>query len=96
MKQHKALNLDELESLHLAFCDEYKLLKAIIEEPVDHLALTRAKLKLEQRSKKNKLLSQQSKFVSYITGMNIGVSASDNKLLARINKAIGSGRKAKP
>ena len=44
----------------------------------------------------NKLLSQQSKFVSYITGMNIAVSASDSKLLARINKAIGSGRKAKP
>ena len=62
MRQHEVQDLDELECLHLAFCDEYKLLKAIIEEPVDHFALTRAKLKLEQRSKKHKL---KDEFISY-------------------------------
>lgn len=42
--------------------------------------------------KQNKLISQQNSLLSYISGLSVGVSSTDNVLLKRLKSVSGGGK----
>lgn len=42
----------------------------------------------------NKLLSIQAKYLAYVTGMTLAVTASDSKLLSQLSRVLGKDKKA--
>jgi hypothetical protein len=83
MKTFKQLQI-EIEEGRLASISTFSTVGLILKIKALDTKIQNSTNPTEQ----NKLLSLQAKYLSYVAGMSVAVSASDSKLLTRLNKGL--------